>query len=380
MIRNISLILFSTSLIFFSCTKEDDQSADFPAPEISIAPDTKVYLPGETATVSIDVEAPGRLKEVKIGSETITNFGQELSVKGITAEYLIPLEANGNHIIKVIAIDQQVTAKTDTAEVVLKINGDPCKSFDAYGENYVAEEGWELVFEDNFNSDLSKWEVWSGGAYNNELQHYQPENVEIVDGALVISAKRETVRGTSTNYDDTPKTFDFTSGRLESNTTISANETNPKVRMVARIKWPQGVGLWPAFWSYGDPWPTQGEIDVLEARGSEPMTYHTNYFYGTETGKNLVRNAEGHIKTDTDLTACYHVYEMVWEKDKLTSYLDGEVVEVKTRGGYIDDMFGLTQRIVLNLAVGGDFFADLDPSTIEEGRMFVDYVKVYTSN
>jgi hypothetical protein len=28
------------------------------------------------------------------------------------------------------------------------------------------------------------------------------------------------------------------------------------------------------------PWPTQGEIDILEARGQEDMKYQTNYFYG----------------------------------------------------------------------------------------------------
>lgn len=249
-----------------------------------------------------------------------------------------------------------------------------------FDETTLINTGWTKVFEDNFTSDLSKWNIWTGGAFNNELQHYQGSNLQLLNGQLLISAKKETVNGATTPYDATPKTFNYTSGRIECKSTVSASPSTPKVRMVARIKWPNGYGLWPAFWSYGDPWPTQGEIDILEARGQEPTKYQTNYFYGTQAGRNQVRNATGYITADADLTACYHVYEMVWEQNSLTSYLDGKVIEVKTSGGYIDDLFGKTERIVLNLAVGGAFFNSLDPSQIQEGTMYVDYVKVFTSN
>ena len=65
-----------------------------------------------------------------------------------------------------------------------------------------------------------------------------------------------------------------------------------------------------------DPWPTQGEIDLVEARGQEPTTYQTNDFYGHAANKNLVSNSEGYINTNADLTAYYHVYEMTWEKTR----------------------------------------------------------------
>ena len=149
--------------------------------------------------------------------------------------------------------------------------------------------------------------------------------------------------------------------------------------MSARIQLPAGYGMWPAFWSYGDPWPTQGEIDFLEARGQEPTKYQTNYFYGKTANRNVVRNAVGYITADADLTQCYHVYEMVWAQNQLTSYLDGKVVEVKTTGGYIPDLFGKTERITLNVAVGGNFFTNFDPSQIQTGSMKVDWVKVFTS-
>jgi beta-glucanase (GH16 family) len=247
-------------------------------------------------------------------------------------------------------------------------------------ESTLTSAGWTKVFEDNFTADLSKWNIWTGGAFNNELQHYQSANLQIAGGVLAISAKKETVTGATNPFDPTPKTFEYTSGRIECKTNVSASTGTPKVRMIARIKLPKGYGMWPAFWSYGDPWPTQGEIDFVEARGQEPTKYSTNYFYGTSPNTNLVKRATGYITADSDLQNCYHVYEMIWEQTKLTSILDGTVVEVKTSGGYIPELFGKQERITLNLAVGGAFFSRLDPSKIQTGTMQVDWVKVFTSN
>ena len=247
-------------------------------------------------------------------------------------------------------------------------------------EAALTASGWTKTFEDNFDADLSKWSIWTGGAYNNELQYYQAANLQVSGGVLSITARKETVSGPLTPGDPTVKTFAYTSGRIECKTNVSASPATPRVRMAARIKLPTGYGMWPAFWSYGDPWPTQGEIDMLEARGQEPTRYQTNYFYGRQPNRNLVRNATAYITASQDLSQCYHVYELEWAQNSLTSYLDGKQVEVKTSGGYIPDMFGKTQRITLNLAVGGSFFSNLDPAQITTGTLQVDWVKVFTAN
>ena len=240
--------------------------------------------------------------------------------------------------------------------------------------------GWTRVFADDFLFTLSQWNVWYGGAFNNELELYQSANLTIDGdiGMLAINARRETVTGPTTPWDATPKTFSFTSGRLESKTLFSASRTTPRVRMSARLKLPAGYGMWPAFWSYGDPWPTDGEIDVMEARGTEPFQYQTNYFYGRRANVNLVQGAAKTIPSASSLTDCFHVYEVIWEKNSLTYLLDGSVVDAKT-GGYISSFFGHTEKVVVNLAVGGNFFSSLDPSLVQPGTMFVDWVKVFTS-
>ncbi|MEO7962158.1 MAG: glycoside hydrolase family 16 protein [Ginsengibacter sp.] len=246
-------------------------------------------------------------------------------------------------------------------------------------EAAVTAAGWTKTFNEDFSTNLDNWNVWYGGAFNNELQLYQQSNLSIANGNLVITSKKETVTGPTTPYDQTTKSFNYTSGRIESKTTISASAAAPKVRVTARIMLPPGYGMWPAFWSYGDPWPTQGEIDILEARGQEGNKYQTNYFYGKTSGRNLVKNAEGYITTDVSLQNCYHVYELIWSQSSLQFFFDGQLVQTNT-GSYVNGLFGKSEKIALNVAVGGLFFSNLDPTQIVTGSMYVDWVKVFTSN
>ena len=244
-------------------------------------------------------------------------------------------------------------------------------------ESSLTSAGWTKVFEDEFNKDLSQWNIWTGGAYNNELQYYQAANLSLLDGKLLIEAKRQSIEGRTLPADPTLKKFAFTSGRIESKTHFSASATVPKVRIMAKIMLPAGIGMWPAFWAYGDPWPTQGEIDIMEARGNEPLVYHTAYWYGRKSGVNQASGTEAHIHT-VSLTDCWHIYEVIWEKDRLTFLLDGVVVDTKT-GGLIPNFFRKSERVTLNLAVGGNFFGSLDPSSIQPGTLQVDWVKVFTA-
>ena len=246
-------------------------------------------------------------------------------------------------------------------------------------ENVLINAGWVKTFEDNFDTNFDKWNIWTGGAFNNELQMYQASNLTIANSNLIITTKKETVAGPTTPFDATPKTFDYTSGRIESKTNISSSTSSPKVRLSARIMLPAGYGMWPAFWSYGDPWPTQGEIDVLEARGQEDFKFQTNYFYGKTVNRNLVRGAEGYVTADVSLQTCYHVYELIWSQSSLDFYFDGVLVKTNS-GGYVPSLFGKTEKIALNVAVGGNFFTNLNPALIQPGTMYVDWVKVFTSN
>jgi beta-glucanase (GH16 family) len=186
-----------------------------------------------------------------------------------------------------------------------------------------------------------------------------PDPDDADNSLLVIKAIKESVTGPKyrQDIDATPTNFEFTSARIESKTMFAPTRTSTQVRFVSRIKLPSGYGMWPAFWLYGNKWPTN---------------------------VNLVKNAANYITTQTSLIDCWHVYELIWTKESLTFRLDGQVVGTNS-GGYVSDLFAKPERITLNQAVGGDFFykdgSIPTPSQIPlnegEGVMLVDWVKVY---
>ncbi len=71
---------------------------------------------------------------------------------------------------------------------------------------------------------------------------------------------------------------------------------------------------------------------------------------------------------------------MEWTQNALNSYLDGKLVESKTAGGHVANLFGTSQTISLSLPIGGEFYNVLNTANIQDGTMYVDYVKVFTSN
>lgn len=174
-------------------------------------------------------------------------------------------------------------------------------------ESALTGPGWTKVLEEGFSGDLSKWTIWYGGAFNQELQLYQAANLQTANGILTITAREEPATGPTTPFDPAPRAFSYTSGRIESRTHFSASTSTPKVRFSSRLRLPAGYGMWPAFWTYGDPWPTQGEIDIMEGRGQEPFQYQTAYWYGRRPGQNLVQNSAAVIVSNASLADCWHV-------------------------------------------------------------------------
>ena len=179
--------------------------------------------------------------------------------------------------------------------------------------NSIAESQWELVFEDEFDGDLRHWYVWESGAYNEEIQYYTGEQVTTRDGLLIIEAKRQKLeRPSKINHEITQK-YEYVSSRIESAVQYGpSTEVGERIyRFAARIKLPRGHGMWPAFWTYGEPWPTQGEIDILEFRGGEPDKYQSNIFYGVEAAKNINKKTESYHDIGEDLTADFHVCKIL---------------------------------------------------------------------
>jgi beta-glucanase (GH16 family) len=227
---------------------------------------------------------------------------------------------------------------------------------------------WNLVWSDEFNGasvDRSKWNFEEGGHGwgNNELEYYtNGNNSSIVNGALVIEARREDVGGR--NYTSSRMTTkgkrEFTYGRVE-----------------ARIALPTGQGLWPAFWMLGANigsvgWPACGETDIMEHVNSDTTTHGTIHWdaggYASYGGSVTVSNV-----------MAYHVYTIEWTPSSIKWFVDGAQYHEANIQNSINstEEFHRPFFILLNLAVGGNWPGPPNGSTAFPARMFVDYVRVY---
>ncbi len=239
-------------------------------------------------------------------------------------------------------------------------------------EEPVEIEGWELVWQDEFDDSYLNADHWiretgAGGWGNEELQFYttRPENARIEDGRLVIEAHQEDYLGS-----------DYTSARLKTQSLHSWTYG----RMEARMKLPTGQGIWPAFWMLGEDyptvgWPDCGEIDIMENIGDPQTVYGTIHGPGYSGGNGI----GGSVTTSGDpLNETFHTYALEWEPDEIRWYLDGveynSVSRTDVPGEWVyDHPFFL----ILNLAVGGEWPGYPDQTTQFPQQLVVDYVRVY---
>ncbi len=249
-------------------------------------------------------------------------------------------------------------------------------------ENSKKSNTWTLIFKEEFDQDLSQWNAWNSGAFNEEIQMYLPQQLSLENGILKIDIERKAVSGATIPTDSAQKDFEYVSGRIESKMLFgpSDEEGEREYRFVARIKLPAGHGMWPAFWTYGHPWPTQGEIDILEARGGKPNEYLTNLFYGPEPGFSVNKDTDILHQLEVDVTAEFHEYEMIWRANTIEVLFDGKTLHTyeANSSNNIEHFFGKKQMVVLNTAVGGIFFEDRNSANYTDSSvMEVDWVRVY---
>ena len=241
------------------------------------------------------------------------------------------------------------------------------------------------VWQDEFNQppgsgpDLAKWvyDLGDSGWGNKELQTYTDSrensfvvaDPEATDGrALVLKAVRTSTGG-------------YTSARLKTHGKFA---TGPG-RIEARLKLPRGQGIWPAFWMLGAdidlvPWPTCGEIDIVELIGHKPGTlFGTLHGPGYFGDNGLTKFTE--LPGGATFSEAYHVFSVDWKADRIDWLLDGKIYHTRTAaevppgGKWVFN--DISCFILLNLAVGGKWPGYPDDTTQFPQEYRVDYVRVY---
>lgn len=140
----------------------------------------------------------------------------------------------------------------------------------------------------------------------------------------------------------------------------------------ARIKMPTGSGLWPAFWLlngyYVGPSP---EMDIVEVQGEAPLTTHHSYHFQNSTGV-LQSSAEIYNLAAGNGVDNFHVYGFQWDRERMVWYVDGIPVREFTGS----DVSTQLSYLILNLAVGGNFVADVGDDVVP-AEMEIDWVRVW---
>lgn len=242
-----------------------------------------------------------------------------------------------------------------------------------------------LVMSDEFDidgapdSNLWTYDLGNGTAQglpagwgNNELQTYtsNAENVEVQNGLLVITARENNAGGYTSARIKTQGLFEQQYGRFE-----------------ARIRLPQGKGLWPAFWLLGNdcdvnPWPACGEIDIMEYLGNKPTIA-----FGSAHGPNF--SGENSISKEYELTndrfdTGFHVFGIEWTPNQINYYVDDVLYQTITPETVAEEtdgegtwVFDNSFYIIMNVAVGGNLPGSPNANTVFPQRMLVDYIRVY---
>ncbi|SDS23776.1 Beta-glucanase, GH16 family [Formosa sp. Hel1_31_208] len=250
-----------------------------------------------------------------------------------------------------------------------------------------------LVWQDEFNVDgpldQTRWTYDLGdgtaqglpaGWGNNELQYYtdRPENANVENGVLVITADEESFMGSN-----------YTSARI----TTQGLFEQQYGRFEARIRLPVGKGIWPAFWLLGNdcdenPWPQCGEIDIMEYLGNAPtVVLGSVHGPGYNAGDSISR--EYTLENDR-FDEGFHIFGIEWGPNYINYYVDGDLYQTITPETTADEaitfnapdnagewVFNRPFYIIINMAVGGSLPGAPNAETEFPQSMYVDYVRVY---
>jgi len=246
---------------------------------------------------------------------------------------------------------------------------------------YDPGKGWKLNWSDEFDDPIINKNIWSrqvekAGRFNDEWQRYtnSTNNAYIEDSCLVIEAIHNShVHGKG----------QYSSARMH-----TANNFSFKYgKIAARIKLPQGQGIWPAFWLLGDnidenggdtPWPLCGEIDILELYGSkDDAVIEANLHYADSLGSHNMMGATTYKLKEGIFADAFHIFELEWDSNQVKWSVNGK--EYAAISISLDEFSEFHKEffILLNVAVGGTYAGRPDASSTFPQQMYVDWVRIY---
>lgn len=357
--------LFTISLVFLSMLNCSSSKSD-PSPEftVKVTPEvftTDYHSTSLNATIEASTEWSAFSDDSWISCNPTSSISNSATIEVTIAENRSKAERKGTVVVK---------SGTVRKSISITQSGRPDLPPDP---SIVVPEGYELVWNDEFNSGSEPDSYWwyetgGGGWGNNELQTYVAGSVDseqlaaVADGVLTITARK-------------------ISGKVYS-IRMNTTESWKYGYFEARLKLPKGKGTWPAFWMMPKnftSWPGDGEIDIMEEVGYNPnyvsSSIHCeayNHVKGTQKTKEIL--------VPTAQTE-FHVYALEWTEDFIRTYVDGKELfyfENDKKGNKNTWPFNAPFYLKLNLAWGGSWGgAQGVDETALPATYQIDYVRVF---
>ena len=280
----------------------------------------------------------------------------------------------------------------------------------------LGENGWYMVFEDDFNGTAlneginfgerytGNREIWTASPHavrwNSDSEskpeqssYWCDEMVEVRDGNAVIHSRYEE---NHTCDGDCPSTGRFSSG-IETRRIIGDNNSNKGTDdellfsqafgyFECRVKFPDAEGLWSAFWlqssnmrKVGNEGQDGTEIDVYESafiNSKKSKMGHALLWdgYGADG-----RVSDYKCLLEQDLYDGYHTFALKWTPEYYVFYIDGEPTWATSDGDVskVREFLRLTVEIDAGDGWGphAQKIGQFDHST--ESEFLIDYVKVW---
>jgi beta-glucanase (GH16 family) len=241
------------------------------------------------------------------------------------------------------------------------------------------DNDWVCMWADEFNGDNLNEDHWNveintDGGGNQEAQAYRRENIQVQDGLLTITAKKESVLGKN-----------YTSGRINSRYKVNTRYG----RVSFRAKVPGGRGTWAAVWMlplfnlFGQ-WPRSGEIDMLEYVGYDQnrvfSALHTERFNHTKNNNLVMSQLVAGVEDD------FFDFDMIWVPGEIRMLVDGRQYGLYRYSPQFNQeapyhqVFPFYEEFyfIINLAIGGSWggVQGIDDS-IFPVQFQLDYLRLY---
>ena len=319
------------------------------------------------------------------------------------------------------SIDVEVSS-IDSSDIYSEDKPSYCKdplndSSDYWLENFDSDvldtDTFTYQLGNGFNASDGSW---VSGWGNSELQYYtgpgegyaknynaslnSTENLFIEDGYLKI----QPIFNDSDIFQD-PFCADGSCSYEWPHTSARIITSSKKIfekpsRITICFKVPDGTGHWPALWMLPQgfiegtkSWPTDGEIDLMEARGRVANEIGSTLHFGNSQNRVMINKSET-VPNSVNFQDKFHSVTFEWRENSIKMYLDTQESpfydESSDSTEFNNNYYPFNEKfyLLLNVASGGDFDTfgvdtsmfchDNECSNLEDpdrGRLVIDYIE-----